>query len=150
MATVRLTGGSALRARLTNVASVPQDFAAAWAAETVDKIQASKPHSVRPASSKFTTKVSRLRAGVYGAFWWVFVDRGSKRHEITGGGAKNPPDTLMFTVGSRTIFAKKVTHPRTGRRPFISRAAQGAFHGGADFIIQSWNGRRRRGHQRFL
>jgi len=148
LATVRLIGGSALRARLANVADVPETFAADWAEETADRIRATKPPSDRPESSKFTTKVSRLRAGVYGAFWWIFVDRGTKAHDIEARRKK----ALKFTVGGQTIFARKVHVGRIKRRPFISKAAQGALNDmGTDAIIKAWNGRRRTGsHKRFL
>lgn len=145
--TLKVTGGSALRARLENVAAIPPTFASDWAEETKDRIERTKPHSSRPASSRFTTKVGKLRAGVYGAFWWIFVDRGTKAHDIFPRKKK----ALKFEVGSQTIFAKKVHRKRMARRPFISRAAQGALESlGADHIIQAWNGRKVRGKKKFL
>jgi hypothetical protein len=146
VATSRLIGGSALRARLAALATVPPEFAGEWADETVGRIKATKPSSTRPASSRFSTKVSGRRAGVYGAFWWIFVDRGTKAHDIRPRKAK----ALRFQVGGQTIFARKVHLKRMRRRPFISRAAQESLRGGADFIVKAWNGRRRREHKRFL
>lgn len=146
MATSRLVGGSALRARLAALATVPPAFAGEWAEETKDRIQATKPSSTRPASSKFSTKVTERRAGVYGAFWWIFVDRGTKAHDIVARKAK----ALRFQMGGQTIFARKVRVPRMRRRPFITRAAQDSLRGGTDLIIKTWNGRRRRGSGRFL
>jgi hypothetical protein len=144
---VTLKGGPALRARLANLAALPKGFAGVWADETVDKIKATKPHSTRPASSRFTTKVTERRAGVYGAFWWIFVDRGTKAHDITARKAK----ALRFQAKGQTIFAKKVHLRRMRRRPFISKAAQGALHdNGTELIIQSWNGRKIRGRKGFL
>ncbi|HKY89364.1 MAG TPA: hypothetical protein VJ141_05245 [Candidatus Limnocylindrales bacterium] len=140
MATSRLIGGPALRARLAALAKVPPEFAGEWAAEAKDRIVATKPQSNRPASSKFSTKVSERRAGVYGAFWWIFVDRGTKAHDIVARRAK----ALRFEAGGQTIFARKVQLRRMRRRPFITKAAQEALHGGADFIIKTWNGRRRK------
>lgn len=145
-----LTGGSALRARLRNVADVPVTFAADWAEETADRIRETKPPSDRPESSRFTTKVSRARAGVYGAFWWIFVDRGTKAHDITPRKGK----VLRFQAQGETIFAKRVHLPRMRRRPFISKAAQGALADmSTDAIVKAWNGRRRVGRasrSRFL
>jgi hypothetical protein len=146
VATSRLIGGPALRARLAALATVPPNFAADWAEEAKDRIVATKPSSTRPASSRFSTKVSERRAGVYGAFWWIFVDRGTKAHDIRPRKAK----VLRFQKAGQTIFAAKVHLRRMRRRPFITKAAQEALHGGTDLIIQTWNGRRRRGKGRFL
>lgn len=145
--TLKLTGGSALRARLENVAAVAPTLAGDWAGEAKERIQRTKPHSSRPASSRFTTKVGKFRAGVYGAFWWIFVDRGTKAHDIR----PRRRQALRFEVGSQTIFAKKVHRKRMARRPFISAAAQGALREiGADNILRAWNGRKVRGKSRFL
>jgi hypothetical protein len=143
-----LKGGPALRARLANVAALPPQFAAVWADETAQRIKATKPHTERPASSRFTTRASARRAGVYGAFWWVFVDRGTKAHDIKPRKAK----ALRWQSGGQTIFAKKVHLKRMRRRPFISKAAQDTLGElGSDLIIQSWNGKRVRGpHKAFL
>lgn len=144
----RLIGGSALRARFENLRQVPRDFTSDWADETVRRIRQTKPPSDRPASSRFTTKANERRGGVYGAFWWIFVDRGTKAHDIVARRGK----ALRFEKGGQTIFARKVRHPRMKRRPFISAAAQGARDQfGIDLIIKAWNGRRLRGrHERFL
>lgn len=145
--TLTIKGGSALRARLENVAAVAPTLAGDWADETKERIQRSKPHSTRPESSRFTTKVSKFKAGVYGAFWWIFIDRGTKAHDIF----PRRRQALRFEVGSQTIFAKKVHRKRMARRPFISAAAQGALRElGADHIIQAWNGRKVRGKKKFL
>lgn len=140
----RLIGGSALRARLENVKAVSADFAAEWADQTITEIEKTKPHSERPESSRFTEKVTRLKAGIYGAYWWIFVDRGTKAH-----GPKKA-QALVFTKGNETIFARHVKGMR--RRPFISAAAQHALTGSRfkDMVVQSWNGRRRRSKKAFL
>jgi hypothetical protein len=134
-----LKGGSALRARLTNIAAVPETFASEWADLAADDMRKTKPHSTRPASSRFTTKATRTRAGVYGAFWWIFVD------DIEGRKAR-------ALSNQQTIFGTKVHLKRMRRRPFISKAAQGALSElGTDAIVQAWNGRRLRGaHKAFL
>lgn len=145
--TLRLTGGSALRARLENLRDLPENFTSQWADETASRIRATKPPSDRPESSKFTTKVSRTRGGVFGAFWWIFVDRGTKAHDIVARKAK----ALRWQDGGETYFARKVRVPRIKRRPFISRAAQGALSElGGDAIIKAWNGRRLTKKKRFL
>lgn len=150
--TSRLVGGSELRARLASLMDVPPEFASTWADETASKMRQTAPNARRPASRVFTTKIARYRAAVYGAYWWIFVDRGTKAHDIFGSGGKNPPNFLKFSAGGQTIFASKVHHPRTGRNPFISRAAQGALAGSkwAETVIKQWNGRRSRSHKAFL
>jgi hypothetical protein len=150
--TARLIGGPDLRARLASLADAGPEFAQTWADDTVAKMRQTAPNARSAQSRTFTTKTTRLRAAVYGAFWWIFVDRGTKAHDIFGSGGKNPPDTLMFQAGGNTIFASKVHHPRTRRNPFISRAAQGALASSkwADTVIKQWNGRRSRSHRAFL
>jgi hypothetical protein len=106
-----------------------------------------------PEYDRYAAILPELVAGaVYGAFWWVFVDRGAKAHTIFGSDGKNPPDNLRFSVGGRTIFAKKVTHPRQSRRPFITKAAQDAFanSGLADVMVKLWNRKRFTSHKKFL
>lgn len=148
MATSRLIGGPALRARLENLAQVGPAFAGEWADETVEIIRRTKPPSDRPASSHFTTKANDRRAGVFGAFWWIFVDRGTKAHDIVAKKAQ----ALMFQWKGETIFAKKIHRKRMARRPFISRAAQEALSSNtfAQLVIQAWNGRKIRGRKQFI
>lgn len=148
----RLIGGPDLRARLTSLEGVAPEFASDWANATVTKIRDTKPASKEAASDIFTTKVTAVRAAVYGAFWWVFVDRGTKAHDIAGSGGKNPPNLLRFNAGGGTIFAPRVHHPRTRRVPFITRAAQESLAGShfADTVVKLWNRRRIGGHSAFL
>lgn len=153
MARASLIGGPQLKLRLTSLEQVPADFADVWAETTAQKLRETAPNARRPESRTFTTKVRGFRAAVYGAFWWIFVDRGTKAHEILGSGRKNPPNTLMFQIGGRTIFAPKVDHPRTKRNPFISRAAQSSLDDSSfkDTVISRWNRRRIGGkHVAFL
>lgn len=148
----KLIGGSALRARLANIAAVPPAFTAMWADETVDDIRRTKPHSTRPASNEWKTKSSPTRGGVYGAFWWVFVDRGTKAHDIEVRKATVLSNRPRGATEGGTIFGKKVHLKRMRRRPFISKAAQEALSTlGSDIIVKAWNGRKIRGpHTKFL
>jgi hypothetical protein len=144
----RLIGGSDLRARLVSLESVGQDYASAWAEDAASRMRRTAPNAQRPESKRFTTKATRFRAGVYGAFWWIFVDRGTKAHDIVARKAK----TLMFEWKGETIFAKKVHLRRKARRPFITNAAKEALAGAAwvDTVIKTWNKRRLSSHRRFL
>jgi len=134
----RLIGGSALRARLRDLGRIGPDFAAEWADETADLMRQTKPPSDRPESSVFTTKADERHGRVFGAFWWIFVDRGTKAH-----GPKRA-NFLRFEKGGETIFARKVRGQK--RRPFITRAAREALSSNsfADLVLRSWSGRKRR------
>lgn len=151
-AKLTIKGGPDLRARLVSIPAGAPEIVAVWADDAASRMRAAAPNARRPESKKFTTKVAGLRGAVYGAFWWVFVDRGTKAHTISGSGGKNPPDTLRFQVAGRTIFSKKVTIPRRGRRPFITKSAQDAFanSGLADVIVKLWNRKRSTSHKRFI
>lgn len=145
---LKIKGGSALRARLDAIAQVPPGFASIWAEDAAERMRRTAPNARRPASRRWETKATAKRGGVYGAFWWIFVDRGTKAHDITPRNAKS----LRWTDGGRTIFAKKVHKKRQRRVPFISKAAQDALAGSqwADLVVKTWNGRRLRSHRRFL
>jgi hypothetical protein len=146
--TSRIIGGPALRARLDSVIAGSPALVAAWADETRERAKASAPNARRPASRQWSTKVDGTRGGVYGAFWWIFVDRGTKKHDIKARRGK----ALRFEYRGKTIFAKKVTHPRMPRRPFITKAAQEAFasSGMAEMIVKLWNRRRVGSRKAFL
>lgn len=141
----KLIGGPDLRARLLALMQVGPEFAAEWADATVKGIEQTKPPSKEPASSRFTTKVSQRRAGVYGAFWWIFVDRGTKAHDIE---VRNKRALSNRT----TIFGTRAHHRRIARRPFITKAAQNALAGShwVDTVVKTWNRRRLRSHAGFL
>jgi hypothetical protein len=139
--TTRLIGGPDLRARLASLQGVGPEFAQTWADDTATRMRTTAP----PAHDRrFSTRVRHFRAGVYGAFWWIFVDRGTKAH-----GPKRAK-VLRFERGGETIFAKKVRGVK--RRPFVTRAAQEALAGSkwADTVIKQWNRRRVGGRGAFL
>jgi hypothetical protein len=149
---VRFKGGPQLKARLASIPAGAPAMVNVWADNAAQRMRDTAPNATRAESKKFTTKVRGVRAAVYGAFWWIFVDRGAKRHTIYGSGRKNPPDTLMFSRGGRTIFTKKVNHPGQRRNPFISKAAQDAFAAGpiTAEIIKIWNRKRIGSRKGFL
>ena len=140
----KLIGGPDLRARLASLAEVPPEFARQWAEDTRAQAISTAPPHHEPASGIWTIRALRTRGAVYGAFWWLFVDRGTKRHDIV---IKNK----RVLSNRTTIFGTKVDHKRIARRPFISRAAQDALSGSAwaETVVKSWNKRRLRG-QAFL
>lgn len=152
MASARIKGGPELKARLAAIPAGAPEMVGTWAEDAASRIRRDAPNAKRSASRTFTTRVRGLRGGVYGAFWWVFVDRGAKRHTIEGSGGRNPPDFLRFSKGGRTVFAKKVRHPGQRRRPFITRNAQEALASSrlVDVIVKQWNRRRLSSRKAFL
>lgn len=50
----------------------------------------------------------------------IFIENGTRAHEIRPKNAK----LLRFTVGGQTVFARKVQHPGTAKRPFMENAAR--------------------------
>ena len=154
-AKLTIKGGPDLRARLLAIPAGAPEMVAVWADDAASRMRSSAPNARRPESQRFTPKTRGLRGAVYGAFWWVFVDRGRKKppEGISGGGGKNPPTTLMFSIGGRTIFAKHSAGGRMRKRPFITKAAQDALASSklVDLIIKQWNRKRLTGsHKAFL
>lgn len=152
-AKLTIKGGPQLKARLLAIPAGAPEMVALWANDAGSRMQRSAPNARRPESRKFTTKARGLRGAVYGAFWWVFVDRGTKAHDILGSGRKNPPTSLKFEVAGRTIFSKKVHVGRIRRRPFVTKAAQDALASSklVEFMVKQWNRRRLTGpHKAFL
>ncbi len=135
--TARLIGGPDLRARLTSLEDVPADFGSTWADRTLKDARAGEPAPERRrGSGNWSTKVGTgprgdFRAAVYGAFWWVFLDRGTRAHS--------------------TMFAPRIRGTKKTR--FITKAAQAAFAGNAfsDSVVKLWQRKRLGGpHTRFL
>jgi hypothetical protein len=152
MPSTRIKGGPQLKARLAAIPAGAPGLVGLWAEDAASLMRQNAPASSRPASRKFEPRTRGLRGAVYGAYWWIFVDRGTKRHVIYGAGAKNPPEILRFSRGGRTIFAKKVNHPGQRRRAFITRSAQDAFSSSAlhEGIVKLWNRRRIGSRKAFL
>ena len=109
MATFKITGGPDLKARLSSVAN--GDYTNQWATDAANRMRSTKPASKEAASNVFTTKVTQVRGAVYGAFWWIFVDRGTKAHDITIRKKRVLSDRT-------TIFGTQVA-PRPDRPPAV-------------------------------
>ncbi len=152
-----LKGGPELRARLASLADAPKDMTKDWAEATRKGMETRTGRPIGVWSN--TTK-----GKVYGPFWWIFIDRGVKAHDITPQSISNSgrhwitsaqpngpkrgygkPKALAFAGG--TIFATKVHKKRQARKPFITAAAQNALRTsiGAPQIIAAWNRKRGRG-----
>lgn len=145
-----LKGGPALKARLAAIPAGAPQLVALWAEDAAERMRRSREAATatRPASKQWEAKAQGNRAGVYGAFWWVFVDRGTKAHDIEARKGK----ALRFEWRGRTVFAKKVHRKRMARRPFITKAAQEAFASSRlmDGVVKLWNRRRIGSRKAFL
>lgn len=148
MATVRIKGGPELKARLASIIAGSPELVKAWADDAKERIARDAPNARRPASRQWSTRAQGNRAGVYGAFWWVFVDRGTKAHDILPRRAK----VLRWDRGGRTVFAKRVHQRGLRRRPFITRNAQAAFASSklSEQVVKLWNRRRLTSRSAFL
>jgi hypothetical protein len=157
-------GGPELRARLQSLGSSQMrlDITRTWQGNASINIKTRAPHrtgkgmaSIRPGF------LSDMKAFVLGAFWLIFIDRGTKAHDIkvqslSGSGRQwgtsaqpegpergyGGPKALAFKMGGQTVFAKKVHKRRQGRRPFITEGAQKALSGLPDVIVTTWNRKR--------
>ena len=98
---------------------------------TVDR--AEKKELVTELNDIFS-KTSVVVVAHYSAY---FIDAGTKRHNIVPKKAKG----LYFTDGGRTVFTKKVDHPRTAAKPFRARTAREALRRKplGDALINEWN-----------
>ena len=164
--TVTFKGGPELRARLQALGSSQTrlDMLRGWQSQATGDIRQHSPS--RTGKGRASIKpgfVSDMKAYIMGAFWLIFIDRGTKahdikvqsmsnngRHWITSAQPAGPdrgygaPQALAFKMGGQTVFAKKVRRRRMARRPFISQAAQQAIkdHVLSDELIAAWNRKR--------
>jgi hypothetical protein len=147
---VSLKGGPELRARLRAIKQSFKPIGKNWATDTAAHAKSHVPKKTgRLMRSIRVRNASQKKATVVGHFSANFVDAGTKAHDIRPKKGR----TLAFTgavqgpafgggsPGGRTIFSKKVHHPRTRAQPF-KRAA--AIHGlrknpMAAEVIHQWN-----------
>jgi hypothetical protein len=109
-----------------------------WADATAEEMRRRVP--VRTGNLKRSLRrknATAKRATVFGHYTANFVDAGSKAHDIE---ARRAP-ALIFNVGGRTIFAKKVHKQRIAARPFKRPAAEAALrrHPMSQELIDQWN-----------
>lgn len=160
-----IRGGPLLKARLDDVADVaPELIMAQWAEDASRNISHGAPRgsgshgvhladTIKPGAKGASRHGSRsrragVRAAVFGAYWGIFIDRGTKAHSIvpregrastTGNGAP----ALRFESRGQTIFRRATFRRRMRRRPFITEGAQRALRESpwGDLVIQAWNRR---------
>lgn len=147
-----IKGGPELKARLASLASAPSQMLGQWQSATVSRSRSTAPSRTgRGRASIHAAKLTDTRAEVRGAYWLIFVDRGTKAHDIrpkslsgSGRGGPGTAKALKFDYRGQTIFTRKVHRRRMKRRPFLTQAAQEAFKGGAwvDVVQKAWTRRR--------
>lgn len=148
---VRFSGFPELRARLASVAQAGPEILARWQQTTRDRARSTAPSRTgRGRSSIHAAEVTSTRAVVRGAYWLIFIDRGTKPHDIepkgvtgSGRGGKSTTRFLKFDYKGKTVFARRVHRRRMRRRPFLSQAANQAFRENfmAEEVIGLWNRR---------
>lgn len=145
---LRISGFPELRARLSAVSTAGPQILGKWQYSTVQKARTTAPsRSGRGRSSIHASKLTETRAEVRGAFWLIFMDRGTKAHVIepkgisgSGRGGKGTTKALRFEWKGETVFARKVNRRRMRRRPFLTKAAQDSLRAtGTGEIINLWN-----------
>lgn len=141
-----LKGGPELRARLRAIKQSFKPIGKNWATDTAAHARGHVPKKTgRLARSIRVRNASQKRATVVGHFTANFVDAGTKAHDIRPKKAR----TLAFagavqgpgSPGGRTIFSKRVHHPRTRPQRFKRAAALYGLQKNpmALEVIRQWN-----------
>jgi len=135
---VKVSGTKQLNARLKAIRQTFKPAGKEWAEETVNQMRSRVPQKSGRLHRSFRVKnATQRKATVAGHYTAFFVDKGTVAHVIKP--RKSP--NLIFRVEGRTIFTKKVNHPRTRAQPFRERASQEALRRRpmAATLIKLWN-----------
>lgn len=133
-----LQGSKEIRARLRALGLAFEPIGKSWADETA-KLYQQHTHSRTGATRRSIRRrnATQRRATVVGSFKVRFLNAGTKAH------TERPKNkrALRFQSGGRTIFAKKVDHPRTSGSHYLRRDALAALdrHPMATELIRQWN-----------
>ncbi len=145
-----LKGGPELRARLRAIKQSFKPIGKGWATDTAAHARSHVPHRTGRLMRSIRVKnASQRKATVVGHFSANFVDAGTKAHDIRPKKSR----TLAFTgtvsgpsigggsSGGRTIFSKRVHHPRTKAQRFKRAAALEGLRKNpmALEVIRQWN-----------
>ena len=117
---VRITGTPELKRRLAAIEQTFKPIGRTWADTTAQEMRTAVPVRTGKLRASFRRRnATAKKATVVGNFTAYFVDAGTKAHvEVP----KNKP-SMVFKVQGRTVFSKKVMHPRTRPQPFRQRSA---------------------------
>lgn len=133
-----LQGAAELRARMRAIKLAFKPVGREWAEHTV---ALARPHvPVRTGQTQRSLRVknaSQRKATVAARFSALFLDRGTKAHDIKPRRAK----ALRFQVGGSPVFARKAHKRAQAGTHFASRAAREALrtNHAAETIIALWN-----------
>jgi hypothetical protein len=133
-----LKGGNELRARLRAIQTAFKPIGRQWADNGSSAGKGMVPVRTHRLQNSIRRRNATLkRATIVAHYTAYFVDSGTKRHTIVPKKAAR----LVFTDGSRTVFAKKVDHPATHPQPFRARMAIEGMRRTpqAQIMIDLWN-----------
>ena len=137
-----LKGSAELRAKLKAIRTSFKPIGRTWAETAVDVGRPMVPNRTGRLRRSFRVRNATQRKAVVGGHYTgYFVDAGTKAHAIV---PKKAP-RLAWTDGGRTIFARKVNHPRTRAQPFRMRMALESLRRNpmAVTLIRLWNAAKR-------
>lgn len=133
-----------LTARLNALGVLPEAIAKEWGDETLRlararvRVGATGRTRASIRIDRRSKKGVRFRAG-FGA---KYLELGTPPHPIPGGKAGHglQGKAMKFKgAGGRTVFSKKVEHPRTRKRPFMRVSANAALRGLKREIVRLWD-----------
>ena len=134
-----LRGTPELRARLKAIRQTFKPIGKAWAETTRDELRHRTPRKTGLTANSYRVRnATQRKATVVGSFVANFLDAGTKEHTIK---ARRVGSLKFQGPEGRTIFAKKVHHPRTQGRPFKRAAAREGLRRNpmAAVLIDEWN-----------
>ena len=134
-----LRGGKELRARLKAIRQAFKPIGKVWADHTAESARRRVPVKTgRLKASIRRRNATQRKATVVAHYSANFVDAGTKEHVIR---ARRAPRLVFEGRDGRTIFAKKVNHPRTRPQRFKREAADEGLRKTpmAEELIKLWN-----------
>jgi hypothetical protein len=111
-----LKGARELRARLTAIKTVFKPAGRKWTDKTTELARSRV--KVRTGTTRASIRrknASMVRASVQASGGARFLERGAKPHTIKA----RRVGSMKFSVGGRTVFAKRVRHPGSRKQPFL-------------------------------
>lgn len=122
---MNVTGTPELQRRLKAIRLTFKVGGRGWADDAADLMRAAVPRRTGTLARSFRRRnATQRKATVVGHYTAYFVDGGTVAHPIR---PRNARRLRWEDSRGRTIFARKVDHPRTRPRPFRDRAAREAY-----------------------
>lgn len=133
-----LKGGPELKKRLRAIGQSFKPIGRSWADQTVKLYRSHTPVDTGATRRSIRRRnATTRRATVVGSFKVRFINAGTRAHDEVPRNKRS----LRFHKSDRTIFAKKVHHPRTTGSHYLRRDALQAFrdHPMAEELVRQWN-----------